>query len=259
MKNLLNTFWQIIYREIVVFFKIMGSKLIDVTIMTVTNIAVFTFLMPYFGVKTSYGPLIVVGLISAVSFFEVMPRTTNLISDITGNKKISYFLTLPLPASFVLAAIAIGWAACGSLYSIFILPLAKILLYHKLNLSHFSIFKFIIGFISIQMMYGFFALFLASLIKDMKYISWIWSRVVNPLFMLGGYFYTWVAINSVSHFIGIINLLNPVMLSCECLRAAILGQNDYLNFWLTTLGLWLFILFFAFLGITRLKKRLDCV
>jgi ABC-2 type transport system permease protein len=259
MKNILNTFWQIIFREIVIFFKILGSKFIDITIITTTNITVFTFLMPFFGLKSTYGPFIVVGLMSILPLFEITQRTTNFISDLTGNKKISYFLTLPLPSSFVLAAIPLGWAACNAMYSIFVIPLAKLLLNHKLDLSHFSFIKFLIGFTSTQIMYGFFALFLSSFIKDLKYSSWIWSRVVNPLFMLGGYFYTWMAINSVSHLIGFINLLNPVMISCECLRASILGQSGFLNFWATTLGIWLFTLFFAFVGIKRLKKRLDCV
>lgn len=259
MKNLINTFCQIVYREIAIFIKLLLSKLMDILIITFTNVMVFAFLMPYFGLKSSYGSLIAVGLIGILPLFEVIPKTTNLVSDITGNRKISYFLTLPLPTNFIIAAIPVGWAACGAIYSIFILPVAKIFLYNKLDLSHFSIIKFIIGFITIQLMYGFFALFLTSLIKDMKYISWIWSRIVNPLLMFGGYFYTWVTINSISHFIGIINLINPVMLSCECLRAAVLGQKGYLNFWLTTLGLWFFIVVFAFWGIIRLKRRLDCV
>lgn len=259
MKNIFNTFWQIIYREILVFFKILGSKIIDITIITTTNILVFTFLMPYFGLKSSYGPLIVVGLIALLPFFEVIHRTTNLVSDITGNKKISYFLTLPLPSGYVLAAIPLGWAACGGIYSIFVLPIAKIILYQKFDLSNFSIIKFLLGFITIQIMYGFFALFIASLIKDMKYISWIWSRVVNPLFMFGGYFYTWMAIYSMSHVIGVINFFNPVMLASECLRSAIFGQSGFINFWLSILGLWLFILLFGYLGINRIKNRLDCV
>lgn len=259
MKKIINTFLQIIYREIVIFYKIMFSKFVDIAIMTITNIIIFTYVMPYFGLKSSYGPLIAIGLIVIIPFFEVIPRTTNLVSDITSNKKISYFLTLPLPTSLILAAIPVGWAACGALYSIFVLPLTKLLLYNKFDLSHFSLIKFVIGFVSIQLMYGFFAFFLASLIKDMKYVSWIWARVVNPLFMFGGYFYTWVAIDSISHILGVFNFINPVMLSSECIRASIFGQSGYLNFWLTLLGLWLFILIFAICGISKFKKRLDCV
>ena len=124
MKNLINTFLQIIYREILIYFKIMPSKLIDISIMTVTNIAVFTFLMPYTGVKSSYGSIIIVGLIAVVSLFDVVQRTTYFISDLSNNKKISYFLTLPLPTNMILAAIPIGWAASSSLYAIFFFPIS---------------------------------------------------------------------------------------------------------------------------------------
>lgn len=259
MRNLINVFWQIIYREIIIYFKVLPSKLIDISVMITTNIIVFSFLMPYAGVKSSYGSIIIVGIIPILSLFEVIHRTGNFVVDLTGNKKISYFLTLPLPTNFILTAIPLGWAACAALFSVFVLPIAKLLIYHKLDLANFSFIKFIIGFISVEIMLGFFAFFLASLIKDMKYMSWLWARVVNPLMMLGGYFYTWTTVNSISHAIGILNLINPVMLACECLRAAVFGQSGFLNFWLTVLGIWLFILFFAFFGITRLKKRLDCV
>jgi ABC-type polysaccharide/polyol phosphate export permease len=77
--------------------------------------------------------------------------------------------------------------------------------------------------------------------------------------MFGGYFYTWMAINSISHIAGILNLFNPVMLACETLRAAVLGQKGYIDFWFAILGLWLFIILFALFGVIRLKKRLDCV
>lgn len=259
MKNLLRAFWQVVFREIVVFRKVLPSKIIDLLIMVFTNIIVFTYLMPYFGLKSNYGPFIAIGLIPALALFEAIPRTTNLVMDITGNKKISYILTLPLPTTLSIAAIPIGWA-CGSFfYTILILPLAKIILLNKLDLSNFSFIRFFISFTSIQIMLGFFSLFLGSLIKDMKYISWVYARVVNPLFMLGGYFYTWKSIDAISPIAGIINLFNPILLAAESIRASVLGQSGYLPFWLSIAGIWIFILIFSTFGIMKIKKRLDCV
>ncbi|NGX64013.1 MAG: hypothetical protein KR126chlam6_01437 [Candidatus Anoxychlamydiales bacterium] len=258
MSNILKTFWQIILRELLVFRKVLSSKTIDLLIMISTNVIVFTYLMPSFGLK-NYGPFIAVGLIPMISFFDAIPRTTNLVMDITGNKKISYILTLPLPSFMSIAAIGVGWAFTSFLYTIFILPFAKLLLWNKLDMSQFSVIKFFISFTTVQLMFAFFSLFLTSLIKDMKYISWIWARVVNPLFMLGGFFYNWKAIYSISHAAGIANLFNPVMLSAEAIRASVLGQTGYLPFWTAILGLWIFILIFSSFGIMRIKKRLDCV
>ncbi len=259
MKDLIYIFWQIIFREIVGFKKVLASKIIDLLIMIFTNVLVFTYLMPYFGLKSNYGAFIVLGLIPAISLFEAIPRTTTLVMDMTGNRKISYILTLPIPSSMSIAAISFGWACCSFLYTIFILPVAKIILFNKFDLSNLSIFKFLISFISIQIMLGFFALFLASLIKDMRYITWIWARIVNPLFMLGGFFYNWQAVYSISHVAGIINLFNPLILASEAIRASVLGQSGYLPFWISVLSLWFFIFIFSTLGIMKIKKRLDCV
>jgi len=259
MKNIFLTFWQIIYKEITVFRRLFVSKFIDLLILVVTNIIVFSFVMPSFGLKSTYGPFIVIGLIPAICLFEAIPRTTNMVVDITGNKKISYLLTLPIPSSLALASIAIGWAATSSMFSILILPVAKILLFEKFSLSHFSVIKFVISFVSLQLMFGFFSLFLASLIKDMKYISWIWARVVNPLFMLGGYFYTWKSIYALNHIAGYANLFNPIMIAAESIRGAVLGQEGYLPFWITILAIYGFTSIFALFGITKIKRRLDCV
>jgi len=259
MRNILITLWYIIFREMLVFLKMFRSKIIDVLLITFTNIVVFTYLMPYFGLKATYGPFIAIGLVPVIVFFEVIPRTTNLVMDMTGNKKISYLITLPAPSGLILTAIPIGWALCAGIYTILILPLAKLLLLKKFDMSHFSIIKFAISFITIQIMYGFFAFWLTSLIKDIKYISWIWSRVVNPLFMFGGFFYTWKSVFSMSHLAGYINLINPVLLACESMRVSVLGQKGFLPFGYTILALWGFIAFFALLGVIKIKKRLDCV
>nr|ADT71692.1 ABC transporter permease protein [uncultured organism] len=125
IKNELNVFLQIILREIKVFSKLFKSKLIDLAIIVSTTIIVFSYLMPSFGLKSGYGAFIIVGVIPLVTFFEVIPRTSTLIMDITGNRKISYMLTLPLPSYLSIAAIAVGWACCGSIYSIFCFAFCK--------------------------------------------------------------------------------------------------------------------------------------
>jgi ABC-2 type transport system permease protein len=93
----------------------------------------------------------------------------------------------------------------------------------------------------------------------MKYISWIWSRVVNPLFMLGGFFYSWGSIYKVSHIFGYVNLLNPLLYAMEGMRAASLGQVGFLPFYVCVLAILGFIALFSMHAVCLLKKRLDCV
>lgn len=45
----------------------------------------------------------------------------------------------------------------------------------------------------------------------------------------------------------------------EEIRATVLGQANYLSFWICLPVLWLFAISFGFIAIFRLKKQLDCV
>jgi ABC-type multidrug transport system permease subunit len=62
-----------------------------------------------------------------------------------------------------------------------------------------------------------------------------------------------------SHIAGYINLINPVMFATEAIRSSVLKSDDYLPFWQSILVMIIFTIIFAFLGIRKLKKRLDCV
>ncbi|NGX56868.1 MAG: hypothetical protein K1060chlam5_01116 [Candidatus Anoxychlamydiales bacterium] len=259
IKIWLKTFYNIILKEMFVYKKTFKSKAIDLLIIVLSNMIVFNYIMPYFGVKPNYGAFILIGLIPAVNFFDIIPKTTDLVMDITGSKKISYILTLPLPSFLSIAAIPVSWAISGCMYTILVLPLGKLILWNKFSLEHFSFFKFILAFLIINIMFGFFALWLAALIKSMKYVSWVWARIVNPLFMLGGYFYSWKAIFSMSHIAGYMNLINPVMFATEALRSSVFESKNFVPYWISILAMLLFTIMFAFLGIKKLKKRLDCV
>ena len=254
-----KTFLYLVIKEVIVFLKTYKSKFVDLVIIISTNIIVFTFIMPSFGLSTNFGASIAIGVISALALFEAIPRTTTLLTDIVGPRKISYIITLPIPSSLAIASLGVSWAANGFLYTVLVLPLVKLFMLSKLNLVSFSLIKFFIAFVSSHLMFGFFSLWLTTLLKDMKYVSFIWARVVNPMFMLGGYFYTWKAIFSLNHLAGYVNLVNPLIYSTESIRSAVFGAKDYIPFGYSILALWFLILLFAFLGIRGIKKRLDCV
>ncbi len=249
----------LIWREVVVFLKIFKSKLIDLVIIISTNLIVFAYLMPFFGMQTSYGPFILAGVIPLLAFFEIIARVSVFVSDLTGNKKISYLLTLPLPSWMTILSIGLGWACCNMLYTILILPFGKLVLWDRFDLAAVSYWRFIIIFFSYNIFFGFFSLWLSGLIKDMKYMTWIWSRVVNPMLMLGCYFYSWSVVYSASHIAGWINLAIPIVYVEEGMRSAILGPKGYLSYWWCLFAIWSFIIIFGWSAVSKLKKRLDCV
>ena len=84
-------------------------------------------------------------------------------------------------------------------------------------------------------------------------------RIVYPLWFLGGFQFSWKVLHDCSPTLATLNLLNPYVYSMESMRAAALGQHDYLPFWYCIGALVLFTIMFASWGIIRLKKRLDFI
>lgn len=252
-------FFQVILKQTKIFLKIFKSKLIDLLIFTFTAVVVFGYIMPKLGVGNQYGPFILVGLVPLVSFFEAIQQSTILISDIETTKKISYLLTLPMPSSITILSIGISWAICNMIFTFWILPIGMVFFIEYFHLFKISIFKFLLIFISFSIFFGIFALWLASIVKSMKYVSLIWARVANPLFMFGGYFYYWYSLFDISKFFGFLNLLNPVLYAMEGMRAALLANVKTINFWICFLALWIYTFFLGYFAIKTLKRKLDAV
>jgi ABC-2 type transport system permease protein len=220
---MVNCFFQIIHKEFVAFLKILRSKMIDLLITTATTLIVFGYLLPSMGMAKNYGPFILAAIIPLQALFEAIPRVSGFVADIGGDRKISYWLTLPLPSWLVFAAMAISWSLCSALFSMLILPLGKLIFYSSLDLSQISIWRFLLLFLMSNLFCGFFALWLSGMIRDIKYVSILWARIVNPIFMFGCYFYSWKTLHEVSAFIAYLDLLNPLVYATEGMRLAILG------------------------------------
>ena len=56
-----------------------------------------------------------------------------------------------------------------------------------------------------------------------------------------------------------IALLNPLLYPMEGIRAAFFGQGGFISFWFCISMLSFFTILFGFIGIKRLKKRLDFI
>ncbi|MEI6241906.1 MAG: ABC transporter permease [Chlamydiota bacterium] len=258
MKHKHKCFLELIRREMYLFFKEFTSRIIDISIVLASNVLVFGYLMSKMGLNTSYGAFILVGAISSFGLFITISRATVLAQD-ANDKKISNFLILPISSSAVFISIAFSWALQTSILSLCLFPLGKLLLWNKFDLSHFSIIKFVLMFISTNLFYGFFALWIASFVTNLRDTSWLWCRVINPLFMFCGYYYSWQAVYELSPAIGTLHFLNPLLYVLEGTKAAILGQTGYLSFWICLFAVCSFGTLFACHAISRFKKQLDCV
>lgn len=259
MKLSITTFFQLIRRDLLVFRYEFFNKLIDTITLLFTNLVIFGYVMTSLGLAQGYSSFLLVGAIAGFGFFEIIGRASMMIADITGDRSISYTLTLPLPTWVIFCYIAVAWGICSGILTICLFPIGKLILFNQFHFTYFSFLRFIPIFIVSNLFFGFFALWVASIIKEVSQINSIWFRIVNPFFMFGAYFYSWRDLYAVSPFFGKLNLINPFLYIMEGMRSAVLGPENYLPIWLSFIMLAFYTSLFGWHGIKRLRKRLDTV
>ena len=257
--DIARIFGWLLWRNIIILRQNIFGKLIDAFVWSTNYILINSYIMPYFGVNQEYGSFIWVGTIVSMAFFESIYCANDLVNDFDNERVIEYSLVLPLSARLVFTKVALSIALDAAVLSIFLIPLGKILLLNKLILSSFNVFKFLIIFISMNLFFGFFAVWIASWAKDGKNFTYVYRRVVNPIWIFGGYQFTWLVFYQAFPHWSTVLLLNPLTYAFEGLRASILGQMGYINFWVCVGALWIFIFIFAFWGLAWMKKRLDYI
>jgi ABC-2 type transport system permease protein len=259
-KNTLSIFGWLLWRDIRMLRWNLPGKILDALIWATNYIVINSYIMPFFGVPQSYGPFIWVGAIVTTGFFGAShSAAADLVNDIAGNKNIEYLLMLPVPSWLIFIKIALSFAINCMTLSIFILPLGKILLMDRLDLSTLSLTKFIPLFIMANIFFGFFGLWVASWARDGINFSYVWRRIVNPLWIFGGNQFSWAIFYKALPRIALLGLINPLTYAFEGMRASILGQEGFINVWIAFFMLIFFTCFFGWWSMKWMKQRLDYI
>lgn len=235
------------------------DRLINFYIWAGCTMLVSGYLMKAFGLSNDFGPFLIGGMIAAVALFEVNVNVINFVADLDGDHTIAYYLTLSTHTVTVLCSHIFYYATIGTILGVAVLPLAKIILYDRLNLFAIAWPKLLFFIILINLFCATITLWLSALIGSMKKIGVLWTRIICPLWLLGGFQFSWISVHSVAPKLSYILLLNPVIYMSEGIRAALLNKNDTIPFWICCVvlfGIWVGI---AFLAYKALKKQLDFV
>ena len=225
------------------------NKTFDAILWSTNSILISNFLLTAFGTSSTFGIYIWVGTIVTMSFFESAEYAHELVADITGDGHIKFLLTLPIPAWLVFVRIALAIAINCIALGIFIVPLGKLLLMHKLDLSQFSYIKFALIFLFSNVMFGFFGVLIASWAKGIGRFSIVRRRIFNPLWVWGGYQFSWAILAKTFPQVAMLALLNPITYTFEGTRSAILGPENFINFWYSLGAILIFIGIFSVWGI----------
>lgn len=236
------------------------DKFIDLTIWISLTTVVTAYILPYFGLTSDFGVFQLGGLIAAAGLFELgNSNVVDLVSDFEGDRVISYNLTLPIPSWLAIVSKAGYYFIVYTILSLLMLPIGKLCLWNQLDLAIVHYPKLILSIFSLSLFYASFALWVASIVPNIAKMGQVWSRFIFPLWFLGGFQFSWMASYKTIPLLAIANLINPMIYITEAVRVTLLGQEGFINFWVCLIAILFFATLCMYMGVIRLKKRLDFV
>ena len=254
-----QVFFQLLQRDLTIFKREYRSKFYDMLILFATNVIVFGYFMPGEGLSASYGPFLLIAAIGSFGLIEIVGKIALFLTDLEGEKSISQLLIMPVRSEGVFIYMAIFWAISSMLLAVLLFPFGKLLLWTRFDLEAINYLRLALVFFVSNLFFGSFALWLSSMIPSISGLNTIWLRYVVPLWMFGTYFFSWETAYQTHPLIGFCLLVNPIVYVIEGMRAAALGQEGYLPYWLSIIAICGFALASLSHAIRRLKKKLDCV
>ncbi|MCH9634029.1 MAG: hypothetical protein S4CHLAM7_07660 [Chlamydiae bacterium] len=258
--NTCRIFLQLLKRDLHIYRKEYPGKLFDILMTFVIWVIIFGYFIPKMGNSNpEYGVFIMVGAIASFGVFDIIGKAGILINDIQSDRKISYLLLLPISSTFVFCYQALSWAIQSFIIAIPLYFIGKGIFWSQFNLLNISWYQAGLALLTVNIFFGFFALFLVSVLTKVTDLSRIYFRFINPLFLLGCYFFTAKVAFAVSPWVGLLTYLDPFSYVMEISRAALLGSDAYLPFWVSFAALWVYIVSLGYIGIKRLKRILDCL
>lgn len=249
----------LILADLLIFRKFFIDKCIDLMIWIALTVFVTGYVMPYFGLQDNFGMFQLGGIFPAVGLFEMYSSIVDFVSDLQGDRVIDYQVTLPIPSWLAITAKATYYAIVYALLTIAMIPFAKVVLWDTFDLLAINHLQFFIAIVLQAIFCACFSIFAASLIDNMGKLGTVWSRFIFPMWFMGGFQFSWQALHHVTPVVAWIDLMNPMIYLTEATRAALLGQEGYLNFWLCTAVTLVFSAMTLWLGINNIKKRLDYI
>jgi len=250
---------ELIKTDLKIFRKVAIQKWIDMFIWITCMTMVFSYIMPSFGLTKTYGPFMIASMCSTAGLFQAFSYVAELVADFDGDRIINYYFTLPIPSWTIFIRLIIYYTISFMLLGILVLPVGKLILWNTLSLAGVNYGKYLIIILLANIFYAILGLLTTSFVYSLIRIDSVWMRVIYPLWFLGCFQFSWSSLHQVSPVFAYIDLLNPITYISEGTRAAILGQQGALNFWVCVVALIGFIGLGGWYAISRLKKRLDFV
>ncbi|MBY0353900.1 ABC transporter permease [Candidatus Babeliales bacterium] len=259
IKSYTKIFWHLMQKDLLIMRQTLLRDIFDGIVWATSTIFVTTYIFSSLGISSDYGPCFAIGGVASYGIFFVFDHTANFLADLEGDQIIGNHLVLPLPSWLILIQQACTYALFTSTLTVFIFPVAKIVLLGRLDLSHLSLIKLVPFFILTNFFSAFLSLLVTSFLPGMRSLNVIWPRFLFPIWFFGGSQFSWQAVHNFSPKFSYLCLLNPFLYITEGLRACVLDPTNSLPFYVCAPVALFATLAFAFISIARLKRRLDFV
>ncbi len=252
-------FWQLLKTDLILLAQTIKNKLVNFSIWATATLVVSGYVLQAFGASEFFGVFQVGSVIVSATGFEVYQQLFNLIADFEGQKHINYYLTLPASNLTVLGAKVTFFAINGMLLSVAILPLSKLVLWNKISLTAINYSKLLPALILVNIFFGWFTIFMTTIVKNMAQIDDATMRVLFPIWFFGCFQYSLKTAYSISPYLWMISLLSPYSYATEAVRNSMLNPEDYLPYWNSMTVLFLMTVACGVVSYRRLKRKLDFV
>ncbi|NBP02965.1 MAG: hypothetical protein EBU90_23205 [Proteobacteria bacterium] len=257
----LKVFWALWLKEAIVFKKDHMRNQINLLCWLITFLTPAMFFLPAMGIQKDFALILLPAGIASWGMFEIITNATTLVSDILGNRVIEYELTLPIPQWAIFTKIALVNAYRAFIVSLLLIPAGMTIIYLGIGMtfSNINLFKTILMILIANVFFGFLGLFTASLMQKISDVRNMWMRVLFPMWFIGGLNNSLSAVQKVAPTFAKVLLLNPIIYISEGMRAAMLGQEGFLNYWICCLVLVTLTIIIGVFAVKRFKKKLDCL
>jgi len=259
LKHQIRIFCLLLQTKFATINRVLTDKSIDFYIWEVCTLLVSGYLMQSFGLSSDYGPFQLGSILASLGLFEMYGNAITLISDIEGERVISYYLTIPTNAITVLSSYVFYYTIINTIITIVAIPIAKIILLDKFILANVAWLQLLLFIVLMNFVCATATLLFSAFIPSIDKVGRIWMRIIFPLWFLGGFNFSWFSVNAKIPWISYFMLLNPITYMTEGIRAALIGQDGNLNFWLCCVVLTITFGVTSILAYKALKKRLDFV
>jgi ABC-type polysaccharide/polyol phosphate export permease len=255
----MKIFWQLIRADLVAFKQVAWSETLDLLIWACVVLTINVYLLPLFGVPTTYILISFSGTLASAISFRTFPMIYNLVGDIYGDRQISQKLILPIHPAAIFGAMIISTCLTSLWVSMWAVPAALIIIHHLMPELMINIGYFTCVWLVSALFFSVFSIWVASFVKGPQQMGKVFIRFMFPLWFFGGFQFTWEKLYGQAPMLAYIDLLNPYIYAMEAMRTAVLGPEGNLDFGLCILALLVMAIFAFTHAFRRFKKQLDFV